>query len=133
MKSKKIICVSLIAGALTTVGLSTVQPWPTKAVRSPEIRRTILLRFKPETTPEQIRKILKEVRANISSMKGVSNVIVGAQIIDRIPFTYGISMDFDDEAALKAYRQDQEHRRTHNDYSHLIEQAQISDIRTNEQ
>jgi hypothetical protein len=38
-------------------------------------------------------------------------------------------MDFDDADALKAYRQDEEHRRTHNDYNHFIEKAQITDIR----
>lgn len=101
----------------------------TVASRSSRIRRTILIRFKSEVSPPEIQKVLREVKANISSLGGVHNVFVGAQIIDRVPFTYGISMDFDDEAALKAYRQDQEHRRTHNDYVHLIEQAQISDIR----
>lgn len=103
---------------------------PTPApVRSAKIRRTILLRFKPEASPAEIQKILKEVKANISHMKGVHHVFVGAQLVDRAPFRYGISMDFDNEQALKAYRSDEEHRRTHNDYSHLIDQAQISDIR----
>jgi len=96
---------------------------------SPRIRRTILLKFKPEASPAEIRKVLAEVKANISSLKGVHNVFVGAQTLDRTPFQYGISMDFDDADALKAYRQNEEHRRTHNDYGKLIEQAQISDIR----
>ena len=99
------------------------------AAGSSRIRRTILLKFKPEATQADIEKILKEVKANITSMKGVRNVFVGRQIIDRIPFVYGVSMDFDSEASLKLYRQDEEHRRTHNDYSKLVEQAQISDIR----
>ncbi len=129
MKKCKTIYASIIVVVLMAAALTPARPISTNAARSSKIRRTILLRFKPETPPEQIQKVLREVKANISTLKGVHNVIVGTQIMDRITFTYGISMDFDDEAALKAYRQDQEHRRTHNDYVHLIAEAQISDIR----
>src|SRR5215470_434490 len=80
---------------------------------SNKIRRTILLSFKAEATPADIQKVLGEVKQNISGMKGVNNVFVGVQINSKAPFTHGISMDFDDEAALKAYRQDEEHHRTH--------------------
>jgi hypothetical protein len=129
MKKTEAIFRLLALAALTAIVFVSAQPSFTKTVASPELRRTILLKFKAEASPAEIRKILREVKANISGLKGVRNVFVGAQVIDRIPFAWGISMDFDNEAALKAYRQDQEHRRTHNDYSHLIEQAQISDIR----
>src|SRR5262249_17386450 len=122
-----IITVIAVALAGTLTGL--LRPSTVTSAESPKIRRTILLKFKAEASPAEIRKILKEVKANISGLKGVHNVSVGAQALDRTPFQYGISMDFDDEAALKAYRQNEEHRRTHNDYSKLIEQAQISDIR----
>lgn len=99
------------------------------STRSTKIRRTILLNFKAEATPADIEKILKEVKENISQLKGVHNLFIGPQVNERATFKYGISMDFDDEAALKAYRADQEHRQTHNKYNHLIEQAQITDIK----
>src|SRR5262249_2492668 len=96
---------------------------------SSRIRRTILLSFKAEATPSDIQKVLGEVKQNISGMKGVNNVFVGAQVNSKAPFTHGISMDFDDESALRAYRQDEEHHRTHNDYNHFIDKAQITDIK----
>jgi len=101
----------------------------TASAGSSKIRRTILLSFKPEATPADIQKVLGEVKQNISSMKGVNNVYVGAQINSKAPFTHGISMDFDDADALKAYRQNEEHHRTHNDYNHFIDKAQITDIK----
>jgi hypothetical protein len=106
--------------------------WPLSrpsATRSLKIRRTILLDFKAEASPAEVQNILKRVKENIIKHKGAHNVFVGAQINERTPFRYGISMDFDDEDALTAYRQGEEHRRMRNDYSHMVEEAQITDIR----
>ncbi|CAN5770965.1 hypothetical protein BH18ACI4_BH18ACI4_00150 [soil metagenome] len=129
MKNRKNLIASLMAlvllGALFMVTLSSKANPP----RSNKIRRTILLNFKPEATPAEIQKIFKEVRENISLLKGVHNLFMGAQVNERATFKYGMSMDFDDEAALKRYRADQEHRQTHNKYNHLIEGSQITDIR----
>jgi hypothetical protein len=116
---------ALLVGALT---LNWIASQPADAAGS-KIRRTIMLSFKPEATAADIQKVLLEVRQNVSGMQGVRNVIVGAQINVKAPFSHGISMDFDDENALKAYRQNEEHRRTHNDYTHFIDKAQITDIR----
>ena len=116
---------ALVAGALSSHWLAS-RP---AAAHSSKIRRTILLNFKPEASPADIQKVLQEVKQNISGMNGVHNVFVGAQVNTKAPFTHGISMDFDDENALKAYRQNEEHHRTHNDYNHFIEKAQITDIR----
>ncbi len=128
MKKQKIIVALLIV--LGLVGTLFIVRLSSKAapVRSNKIRRTILLNFKGEATDDDIQKILKDVRETIGKLKGVHNLFIGRQTNERATFKYGISMDFDDEAALKAYRADQEHRRTHNDYNHLIEQAQITDI-----
>jgi heme-degrading monooxygenase HmoA len=115
----------ILLGSLSTIRLSSQAHPP----RSSKIRRTILLNFKPEASQSQIEKIFAEVRSNVSQLKGVHNVFTGAQVNERATFKYGISMDFDDDAALKAYRVDQEHRQTHNKYNHLIEAAQITDIR----
>jgi len=127
MNSKTVSTV-LLVGVLIVAGAIWSQNQAVSA-RSPKIRRTILLNFKPEASAAQIQEILKEVRKNISSLKGVHSVFTGPQINERASFKYGISMDFDDEAALKAYRVDEEHRQTHNKYNHLIEGAQITDIR----
>ena len=129
MKKRMIILGVLIIGAIIGGSLAMAFSTGGAAGRSSKIRRTILLSFKPEATPADIQKIAQDVKATIGKLKGVHNLFVGPQIIDRVPFRFGISMDFDDENALKAYRQDDEHHRTHNDYVHLIDQAQISDIR----
>ena len=119
---------ALIIGAMIVATAVAVSTRGT-AARSSKIRRTILLSFKPEATPADIQKIAQDVKQTIGKLKGVHNLFVGPQVSDKVPFRFGISMDFDDENALKAYRTDQEHRRTHNDYVHLIDQAQITDIR----
>lgn len=129
MLRRRIVLTTLAAISIAAAIIVFMNYNQSSTAKSNRIRRTILLEFKAEATPAEIRKILGEVRANIEGIEGVRNVIIGSQSIDRIPFRYGISMDFDDEAALRRYRQDEEHRRTHNDYSRLIEQAQISDIR----
>jgi hypothetical protein len=119
------LIVAMLVGSL--VGALAISAVTT--TRSKKIRRTILLNFKPEASPDEIRNILQEVRTNITKLKGVHHVVVGPQINQKAQFGYGISMDFDDEAALRAYRADEEHRQTHNRYVHLIAQAQITDIR----
>lgn len=129
MSIRKGMCALQIAALLAAALCYFALEMTSAQARSAKIRRTILLRFKPEASQAEIQKVLRKVKANLISLKGVRNVFIGAQTNDGVPFKYGISMDFDDEAALKAYREDPEHRRTHNDYVHLIEQAQISDIR----
>jgi heme-degrading monooxygenase HmoA len=125
----KTVSAVLAFGLLITVADSIWYQTPTVSARSTKIRRTILLNFKPEASAAQIQEALKDVKKNISGLKGVHGLFIGPQINERASFKYGISMDFDDEAALKAYRADEEHRQTHNKYNHLIEAAQITDIR----
>ena len=128
MKHQKNVLALLVALAVGSAVFALALSSNASRVRSSKIRRTILLTFKPEATDADIQRIQKDVKENISKLKGVHNLFIGRQTNERAPFKYGISMDFDDEAALKAYRADQEHRRTHNEYNHLIEQAQITDI-----
>jgi gas vesicle protein len=129
MKKRMTILGALIIGVIIGASVAMTVSTTRTAARSTKIRRTILLRFKPEATPADIQKIAQDVKATIGTLKGVHNLYVGPQLSDKVPFGYGISMDFDDENALKAYRTDQEHRRTHNDYVHLIDASQITDIR----
>ena len=129
MVNDRKLLLPLAGASLVLIGWLFIQPSPPAEARSPRIRRTILLNFKAEATPEQIQKILKEAATQIAGGKGVRNIFAGAQIHPQAQFKYGISMDFDDEAALKAYRANEEHRKIHNAYVHLIEGAQITDIR----
>jgi heme-degrading monooxygenase HmoA len=128
MKKERQVVALLIA--LTLLGALFAVTRSSKATAAPssKIRRTILLNFKPEATDADVQKILKDVKETISKLKGIHNLFIGRQTNEHAAFKYGISMDFDDQAALNAYRSDQEHRRTHNQYNHLIEQAQITDI-----
>ncbi|HEU0048231.1 MAG TPA: Dabb family protein [Nitrososphaera sp.] len=128
MKKEKHVVALLIALALLGTLFAVTRSSKATPARNSKIRRTILLNFKSEATDADVQKILKDVKETISKLKGIHNLFIGRQTNERAPFKYGISMDFEDEAALKAYRTDQEHRRTHNQYNHLIEQAQITDI-----
>jgi hypothetical protein len=123
--SLSFVVVAVLIGALLGSWATTA----TTSVGGKKIRRTILLNFKPAASPAEIQQVLRDVKANITQIKGVRRVIIGPQINQNASFQYGISMDFDDEAALKRYRQDEGHRDTHNKYVHLIEQSQITDLR----
>lgn len=127
--NERAVLALLIAMAVSAATLSLNSASTATPARSSKIRRTILLKFKPEASTAAIQKILKEVKENITGIEGVRNVVVGAQIVERALFNYGISMDFENEAAFKRYRADEGHRDTHNKYADLVEQAQITDIR----
>ena len=126
---RKTLLAALTLGVLVAAVAALWYQTQTVSAKSPKIRRTILLNFKPEATAAQIQEIMNDVKKNISGMKGVHGLFTGPQINERASFKYGISMDFDDEAALKAYRSNEEHRQNHNKYNYLIEGAQITDIR----
>ena len=129
MERRKHILIWLVAATLIGSLLGAFVSSAITSAGSKKIRRTILLNFKPEASPAEVQKILQDATENITQIKGVRNVVAGPQTNQLAGFKYGISMDFDDEAALKAYREDSGHRETHNRYVHLIEQSQISDIR----
>lgn len=128
MKNNRKLLLLLAGPSLVLAGWLFILSSATTEARSTRIRRTILLSFKAEATPAEIQKVLKEARSHIAGLKGVRNVFAGDQINQQAQFKYGISMDFDNEAALKAYRANEEHRKIHNAYVHLIEGSQITDI-----
>ncbi len=129
MKNRQKTIALLVGAILLGALVGTIATSAVITAGSKKIRRTILLNFTPDASPADIHKVLQEVKENISQIKGVRNIVMGPQINKNANFQYGISMDFDDEAALKAYRQDEGHRETHNKYVHLIEQSQITDLR----
>lgn len=119
-----VFAVALLVGALlgsaATVTLSSAPGKP--------IRRMMLFNFKPDTTPAQIQEALNGHKADVSSNKGVGNIVVGPQINKGGKFQYGISMDFDDEAALKRYSDSDTHHKTHSAYIGLVESATVLDL-----
>lgn len=119
----------LAAGMLVLVAGAVWYQTQTVTAKSTKIRRTILLNFKAEATEAQLQDMMKDVRKNIAPMKGVHNLFIGKQTNQKAPWQIGISMDFDDEAALKAYRTNEEHRQNHNKYIDLITGSLITDIR----
>jgi len=129
MKTNRKFFALLIVVSLALAAFWLIRSSSPAEARSTKIRRMILLNFKAEATPAEIQKVLKESSEHIATLKGVRNVLAGAQTHQQSQFKYGISMDFDDEAALKAYRTNEEHRKLHNAYIHLIEGSQIIDIR----
>lgn len=129
MTQQKLSLAFVAVAVLIGASLGSWATTATTSAGSKKIRRTILLNFKPNTSPAQIQQIIREVKANITQIEGVRHVVAGPQINQNAAFQYGISMDFDDEAALKRYRQDEGHRGTHNKYVHLIAQSQITDLR----
>jgi hypothetical protein len=129
MKTNRKFFALLIVVSLAIAAFWLIRSSSPAEARSTKIRRMILLNFKAEATPAEIQKVLKESSGHIATLKGVRNVLAGAQTHQQSQFKYGISMDFDDEAALKAYRTNEEHRKLHNTYIHLIEGSQIIDIR----
>ena len=128
--NRKRVLAMLAAGMLVVVAGAVWYQTQTVSAKSTKIRRTILLSLKPEATEAQIQEMMKDVRKNIAPMKGVHGLYIGKQTNPKAAgYQYGISMDFDDEAALKAYRTNEEHRQNHNKYIDLITGSQITDIR----
>ena len=130
MMNRKRVLAMLAAVILMVVGGAVWYQTQTVSAKSTKIRRTILLSFKPEATEAQIQELMKDTRKNIAPMKGVHGLFIGKQTNPKAAvWQVGISMDFDDEASLKAYRTNEEHRQNHNKYIDLISGSQITDIR----
>ncbi len=93
------------------------------------LRRTILLKFTPETTPAEVTAILTDTRKAISGLEGLHRIYIGPQVNEISDFTHGISMDFDDETAFKRYRASPKRQDVHNRWVHRIADSQITDLR----
>ena len=65
---------------------------------------TFHLRFKPETTPDQIERIVSTIRGFEGHVPGLLEVHIGANFSKHgNGFTHGAAMKFTDRAALDAY------------------------------
>ncbi|MCS7003153.1 MAG: Dabb family protein [Dehalococcoidia bacterium] len=68
------------------------------------ITRLILVKTKPETTPEQIQGLVQALRA-LGNIPGVVSATAGENILDRFKDRYNVMavVTFQDQAALDAY------------------------------
>jgi hypothetical protein len=75
------------------------------------LTHVVLLQPKAETTPEQIKQVLTQVRALQHRIAGIIEVQTGENLsTNHQGYTYGFVMHFADEASLKAYAPHPTHR-----------------------
>ena len=73
----------------------------------------VLIRLKPEITPERTRAFIEEASAVLGPIPGVKNLRVGSGLGVKADVSHPVAlvMDFDDDDALEAYQVHPEHRR----------------------
>jgi hypothetical protein len=75
------------------------------------IRHVVVFTWKPEATPEQIKKIASELRNLTSSIPAIRAYACGSDAgITNGTFDFAVTADFDDEAGFVSYRDDPGHR-----------------------
>ena len=105
---------------------------------SDKIRRMVLLEFKEEAPREEIETLLTNFRQGLAELegRGVRNIMLGpltrslGTFADEINvFSHIVSMDFDDEVALKGYQEGDLHRELRERFIHLIGRSQSIEVR----
>jgi hypothetical protein len=75
------------------------------------ITHVVVLQPKAETTDEEIKYVLDQVRTLSQSIPGILDVHTGENLsTNHQDYTYGFVMHFADEASLKAYAPHPAHR-----------------------
>lgn len=96
------------------------------------ILHTVLLQPKTESTPEDIQRVLDQVRSLQQSIPGITDVQVGENLSDKHQgYTYGFVMHFVDEAHLKAYAPHPSHQVVSNEIRRLCSSIIDFDLRSN--
>jgi uncharacterized protein (DUF1330 family) len=82
------------------------------------IRHVIMGNFKAEITPEWREKFITKAQEALSQVPGTHNVRMGkaSEIQGKNPYELALFIDFDDEAAFKAYQ----HHPLHNTVAEQI-------------
>jgi hypothetical protein len=96
------------------------------------ILHTVLLQPKTESTPQDIQRVLDQVRSLQQSIPGITDVQVGENLSDKHQgYTYGFVMHFVDEAHLKAYAPHPSHQVVSNEIRRLCSSVIDFDLRSN--
>ena len=85
----------------------------------------VLYRMKPGTSPEDRNKLIHEARRRLPKVSGVTNLKAGRSVGDADNgYEVAVSMDFEDAAALEAYRVDAGHQ----EFVKQIAEPRVEDI-----
>ncbi len=79
------------------------------------IRHIVLVRFREEISEHQIEALFAEIKALQPSISGMLGVVSGRSLeLEKLEkgFRHGFIVEFDDPAALEAYQNNEDHRRT---------------------
>jgi quinol monooxygenase YgiN len=76
------------------------------------ICHVVFYKMKPGTTEADERSLMDQARRELAKLPGVMNLRVGRNIEASVKhYSIALVMDFQDEAALEAYRMHPEHQR----------------------
>jgi hypothetical protein len=64
----------------------------------------VLFKTRPDLSPERFDRILTEARTRLVQIPGVSHLRVGKPLLADAEWAICLSMEFEDEKALQAYR-----------------------------
>ena len=92
------------------------------------LRHTVAFNFKADVSQETIEKILADARATLPTIKGATNIIIGAQTSNWTKYKYGISIDFVNKDAKEAYAKSPQSKRLHEQYKQFTEDEVVIDI-----
>lgn len=92
------------------------------------LRHTVAFNFKPDVSQPVIEKILADARATLPTIKGATNIVIGAQTSNWTKYKYGISIDFVNKDAKEAYAKSAQSKRLHEQYKQFTEDEVVIDI-----
>ena len=115
---------------LVALVLSTMGARYSNQSRAPKgiLRHTVAFNFKPDVPQNTINKILAETRVILPTIKGATNIIIGAQTSTWTKYKYGISIDFVNREAKEAYAVDPQSKKLHELYKPLTEDEVVIDL-----
>jgi len=81
------------------------------------VEHLVILKFKEDSTPEQIDAFVEKARGLKDKIEGVVDLSVGANYTDRSQgFTHGVCVRFTDKAALEHYLPHPDHQEVVQNY-----------------
>lgn len=117
-----------LAALFLLLGLVVARPANRGNAPKGTLRHTVAFNFKPDVPQETIEKILADARATLPTIKGATNIIVGAQTSNWTKYKYGVSIDFVNKDAKEAYAKSPQSKRLHEQYKPFTEDEVVIDI-----